>query len=244
MMDFFHTGRKLFFTSSVYDMYLSAKAERCSGSIHSHVSAAYDSNLFPAHDRRFGIFAESLHQVASCQIFIGGKYTVGIFSGNSHEFGKSCSGTDKYCGKSFFRKKFVNSYRFSNNNVCLNSNSQRFYVLDFLLNHILLGKTELGNTINQNTAGLMKSFKNSNLITHFCKITRTGKACRAGSYNGNFFPFFLFCAFRLNVIFCCPVGYKTFQLTDGDRLSLNSPDTFSLTLAFLRAYTAAHRGKG
>ena len=243
MVHFFHTGRKLFFTSSVNNMNLGPETKRCSCRIHSYVSAADYRYLFAAHDRRLGILAECLHQVASCQIFICREHTVRIFSGDSHKLGKPCAGADEYSRKAFFCHKLIDGYGFSHNYIGFNCNTQRFYVFNFLLHYGFLGKTEFRDSVYKNAAGLMQRFKNGNLIAHLCQISRTGQSCRAGTDNSNLLALFLLCAFRFDVVFPCPVGYVTLQLTDGNRLPFNASDTFSFTLAFLRAYTAAYGRK-
>ena len=70
MMYFFHSGRKFFFTSSIYNMNLCAKSQCCSCSIHCNVTTTNDSYLLATHNRCIGIFIECFHQVASCQVLI------------------------------------------------------------------------------------------------------------------------------------------------------------------------------
>ena len=60
-----------------------------------HVSAADNRNLLAAHNRRIRILVKRLHQVASCQILVCGKYTVGLLAWNPHKFRKPCTGADK-----------------------------------------------------------------------------------------------------------------------------------------------------
>ena len=107
MMHFFYSGWELLLASAVHNMHLCAKTQRRSCSIHSYVAASHDSHLFPSHNRRTGILVKSFHQIASGQIFIGGKYAVCLLSRYSHKFGKSRAGTDKDGGKPLFIQKLV-----------------------------------------------------------------------------------------------------------------------------------------
>lgn len=121
-----------------------------------------------------GIFIESLHQIASGKVFVCGEYTVGIFTGNTHEFGKSGAGTDEYGFKAFVLNKFINGNGFADYHVGFNLNAEGTYIFDFLGNDCLFGKTEFGNTVNQNAACFVQGFKNRYIITHLCQISGTG----------------------------------------------------------------------
>ena len=244
MMNLLHTGGKLFFASSVYDMYLSAKAKSGSCRIHGHVSAADHCNLLSAHDRGIGILTEGLHQIASGQVFVGGEYAVGVLTGDSHEFGKSCAGADKYGGKTFLIQKLIDGNGFSHNHISLDFNAQRLHVFNFLLHYGFLGKTEFRNTINQHAAGLMKRLKNGHIIAHFGEISRAGKTCRSGTDYGYLFTLLFRSAFRLNAVFSGPVSHIALQLSNGNGLSLDASDALSFALALLRADAAADGRQG
>ena len=241
MVHFLHTGRKFFLASSVYDMYFSAETQGSPRGVHRHVSAAYHGHLLSAHDGRIGILAEGLHQIASGQIFIGGKYAVGIFPGDAHELGKARAGTDEYGRKALFLQKLVDGNGFAHDHVGFNLHAKGLHVFNFLLHHGFLGKTELGNPVNQHAAGLVKGLKNSHVIAHFSKIPRAGKARGAGTDHSHFLSLLFRGSFRFDPVFPRPVGHKALQLADGNGLALNASDTFSLALAFLRADAAADR---
>ena len=244
MMHFLHTGGKLLLASSVYDMHLSAQTQSRSCRIHGHVSAADHSDLLTAHDGGIGILAEGLHQVASGQIFVGGKYAVCILTGNSHELGKSCAGADEHGGKSFLIQELVDGDGFAHDHVGLDLHAKRLHVFNFLLHNGFLGKTEFRNTINQHAAGLVKGLKNGHVVAHLRQIARAGKACRAGTDHGYLLAFLFRGAFRLDAVLSGPVSHKTLQLTDGNGLALDASDTFSFALALLRADAAADSRKG
>ena len=71
MMYFLRPGRQLLLASSVYDMYLGSQTQRRPGRIHGNVSSSDYHYLLSYHQRCVIVIAERLHQVASCQIFIG-----------------------------------------------------------------------------------------------------------------------------------------------------------------------------
>ena len=89
----------------------------------------------------------------------------------------------------------------------------------------------------------MQCLKDRYVISHLCEISRTGKACRAGTDHCNLFSLLLRSALGLNAIFSRPVSHKTLQLTDGNGITLDAADTLSFALALLRAHTSADCGK-
>ena len=85
----------------------------------------------------------------------------------------------------------------------------------------------------------MKCLEDSNVVTQLCQVACAGQACRAGTNHSNLLAILLFCCFRNKAVLSGPVSHETLQLTDGDRLTLDAADALTLTLALLRAYTAA-----
>ena len=128
-------------------MYLCAQTKCGSGSVHGYVSAAYYGYLFAQEDRCVIIVSECLHQVASGQVFICGEYAVGIFTGDSHELGKSCAGADKYGLKALFVHQLVNGYGLSDDHVCLDLNAQLLYIFNLRTNDSGLWQTEFRDTV-------------------------------------------------------------------------------------------------
>src|SRR5699024_5624888 len=88
MVNFFSSGRKFFFASSVYDMYLCTQTQSCCGSVHSNVSAAYYHNSLSCLDRCIVILTESSHQIASCKVFVCREDSIAYFPRNSHKHTK------------------------------------------------------------------------------------------------------------------------------------------------------------
>ena len=173
-MNLFHSGRQLFLTSAIDNMNLRSQTQRCSGRVHCHVAAAYYRHLPAVHNGCAGILVKSFHQIASGQILIGGKYTVGILSRNSHELRQTGSRTDKHGFKPFLLNQLVNRYRFPHHYIGLYLHPKSFHIFDFFCHHVLLRKTEFRNSINQHASRLMQRFKNSHFISHLSQISGTG----------------------------------------------------------------------
>ena len=242
-MNFLHPGRQLLLTAAVDNMHFCSQAQCRPGSIHGHIAASYHSHLSALHNRRLRTTLKSFHQIASGQILIGRKDTVCVLSGNPHKLRQTCTGTDEHGVKTLLLNQFVNGNGFSHYHIGLYLNSQRFHILNLRCHHFLLGKTELRNTVNQHAPGLVKRFKNSHIISHFCQISGTGQSGRTGTYDRNAPALFLGCACGLDPLFPGPVGHKTLQFADGDRISLDPPDAFAFTLGLLGTYTATDRRK-
>jgi len=176
VMNFLCSCRKLCLTSSVYDMYLSAKSQSCSCSIHSNVTTADNCNFLACRDRCIVRIIECFHEVASCQVLVCREYAACILTRDTHEHRKTCTGTDEYSLKSLIFDQLIDRCGFTDNNVCLEFNAKLFNFLDLFLNDFLFRKTELRNTVNKNTAQFMKSLEYSHIVTSFCKVTCTGKS--------------------------------------------------------------------
>ena len=218
-------------------MYLSTKTKSSSCSIHSYVTTADNNNFLSGYDRCVVVIAESFHQVTSCQVFICGEDTVGYFTRDTHEHRQTRTGSDKYCFEPFIFHQFIYSSGFTDDNVGVDLNTERFYIFNFCFYNFIFWQTEFRNTVNQNTTSLMQCFKDSYIVTKFCQISCTGQTGRTGTDNCNFMTVFLCRSFRFDTVFFGPVSYKTLQFTDGYRFAFDTTDTFSFTLCFLWTYT-------
>ena len=167
MMYFLCTGRKLGFTSSVDDMHLGTQTKGTSGRIHGYVSAADHNHLLSSEDGCILVF-KGFHQIVSGQVLVCGKYTQCLFTGDTHESGKTCTGTDKYRLKALVLHQFVNGNRLSDDHVGFDLYSKALYIFHFLGYNLILGKTEFRNTVNQNTAGFVQCLKYGHIIAHPC----------------------------------------------------------------------------
>ena len=224
-------------------MHLCAKTQGCSRRIHRHVSAADNRNLLTLHDRRVGVFVKRLHQIASGQILVRREYAICILPGDSHEFRKSGTGTDKYGIKAFLADQLIDSDRFADDNVRLNLHAQCLYIFNFLGNNRLLRKTELRYSIDQNTARLMQRLENRHIISELRQISGTGQTRRAGTDDSNLLSVLLLRTLGLDAVLSRPVSDESLQLSDRDRIALDAADALTLTLALLRADTSADSGK-
>ena len=241
MADLLFSGRKLLFTSSVYDMRFRAKAKRCSRGIHCDIATADNDGFLCPHDRRSRIVPVRVHEVGSCQILIGGEDAERLLTWNIHESGQSRAGADKDSIEALFLQKVINRSRTADNNVRLDFDAKRFYVLDFLGDNSFLGKTEFGNAVDKDAAGFMQRLKNCHTVPELCKITSAGKSGRTGADDSNFLPVRPGAVYRADTELFRLVSGITLELADGNRLSLDAADTLSLALRFLRADTAADR---
>ena len=243
-MNLLHTGGKLFLGTAVYDMYLSAEAEGCTGRVHSHVSAADDCHLVALRDRGIVIFIKGLHQVISGQILVGGEYAAGGLARDSHELRKSRAGTDEYGVKAFLLHQLVDGDGLSYDHVGLNLHAQRFHILHLGKHDAVLGKTELRNAVYQHAACLVQSLEDGHVIAQLRQIAGTGQTCGAGTDDGYLLAVLLRGSRRLDALLSRPVGHETLQLSDGNRLALDAADAASLALALLGTYTSADSRKG
>ena len=90
----------------------------------------------------------------------------------------------------------------------------------------------------------MERLEDRHVISHSGKVARTGQSRGAGADHGYLFAQLFLCSFGGNSVLPCPVRSKTLQLADGNRFALNTPDTFALALALLRADTSADCRQG
>ena len=224
-------------------MYLCAKTKCSSCSVHSNVTTTNNSNLLAMCDRSIIILTECFHKVVTCQVLVSGEYTVSLLTRDSHEHWKSGTGSDKYSLKSLIFKKLVDCYGFTNDNVGLNLNTQRFYVLNLCCNYFVFWKTEFRNTINKNSTSFVKCLEDCYIVTHLCKISGAGKSGRTGTDHCNFMSVLLCSRNWFDTILLRPVSNETLQFTNGNSFPFQTADTFTLALCLLRTYTSANSRK-
>ena len=128
-------------------MDLRTETERGSRCVHRYVSATDNSNLLSCSDRGIVVIAERLHQVASCEVLIRGKYAVCVLTRDSHESRKSGTGTDEDCLVALLVHQLIHRYRLTDNYVCLNINTELLHVLDLRLYDTLFRETEFRDTV-------------------------------------------------------------------------------------------------
>ena len=128
-------------------MDLRTETERCSRCIHRYVSAADNSNLLSCCDRSIVVVSECLHQIASCEVLIRGKYAVRVLARDSHESRKTGTGTDEDSLVTLFIHQLIHRYRLADNYVCLDINAELLHILDLRLYNALFRETELRDTV-------------------------------------------------------------------------------------------------
>ena len=225
-------------------MYLSAQTKCGPCRVHSHVSAAYDSNLLACHDGGVIRIIEGLHQIAPGQVLIGGEYAVGCLSRDSHEHRKSGAGTDEDCLEAFLFHQLVNGSRLADHYIGLKLHAQLFNFFNLFLHYLLFGKTEFRDPVDQYAAQFMKSLKNRHLIAKLRQVSGAGKTGRAGTDDSHLVAIALFSLLRFDIVLQGVIRNKTLQFSDGNRLAFDPADTFALALGFLGADTSADRRQG
>ena len=243
MSDLFLSCRKLLLTAAVHNMCLRTKSKGRAGSIHGYVSAADNHALLRTHDRCAGLLGIGSHQIGTGQELIGREYAESLLTRNVHEAGKSCTRADKDSIKAFLVHQILNRGGVSDNTVGLDGNTESLYILDFLGNNTLLRKTELRNSIDKYAAGLVKRLKNANLIAKLCQISCAGKTGRACSDHSNLLPVRYRVVLRTNAKLLGGICRISFQLADGNCLTLDSADALCFALTLLRADTSADSRK-
>ena len=119
-------------------------------------------------------------------------------------------------------------------------NAARFERINFLC-YDLLGKTELGNTVDKYAAGGVKCLVNGDFVAALRKITCAGKAGRTGPNDGNSVSVALGFYGLFGAEGVVPIGNETLKTTDANALALDSSYTLRFALCFLRTNSAAYR---
>ena len=219
-------------------MYLCAETKCGSRSIHRYVTTTDDNDLLTNLDRGIGILTICLHKVITCQELICGVNTVCRLARNVHETRKSCTGTDKYGIEALFCEEVIDGQGTTDDDVRIDLYTELLYVLDLRLYDTILRKTELRDTIYENAAWLMECLEDGYIITHLCEITCTGQSGRTGTDHGYLLPIRCTRLRSYIVMLSRPVSDITLELTDGDRLTLDTTYALTLALCLLRADTS------
>ena len=236
MMHFFLSGGKFNLCTTINDGSISPETQSSTGGIHRYVSATDHTNAPSCMDRSAIIVAERFHKIVSGKKFVGRKDSVQVFSRNTHEFGKSCSGADEYSLEALIVHKGIDGDGSAYDNIGFNPDTKGPYFVDFMLENLLLGKAELRNTIFEHSAGFMKSFKDGDIVSRFGEVAGTGKSRRAGTDDGNFTFASVSRRVGLRSIFsgagrllrrCIrkrPVGNEPLEFADGNGLTFDAED--------------------
>ena len=159
------------------------------------------------------------------------------------ELRQTCARADEH-GLIAVCKQLVNGLALADDGIVYDLNAHCLEVLDLGSND-LFGQTELGDTVNQNAAGLVECFKDGDVVAHLTQITCAGEAGRAGADDRDavtvgFGGLDLVLYFLVHVV----VGDKALEAADADALALNAANALTLALFLLRANTAADSRQG
>ena len=184
MLNFFLTGRKLFFASSVNNINLFCAKTLCTTSgIHCNITAADNCNLLCVHNRSCAVILISLHKVCSCEELICRVNTAKVLTGDIHKSRQTCTGTDDDSLKALLKQLvYLDGTTYYDVGVNLNAHSNKVI---YLVLYDGLRQSELRDTVNQNAACKVESLKYGHIITQLCKVAcacQTGGSCADYSY--------------------------------------------------------------
>ena len=202
------------------------------------IAAAHNRNFFADLDGGFAARLVGLHQVDTGQELVGGVNAAEVLAGDVHEHRKTCAGADEHGLEAVLAHQLVDGHDAADDHVRFDLDTEGLQTVDFLL-HDGLGKSELGDAVDQHAAGEVERFKNGDIVALLGKVTRAGETAGAGTDDSYLFAVLLCCRCGFDTVFSCPVCNETLQFTDGDGIPLETADTFSFTLALLWADTSA-----
>ena len=161
------------------------------------------------------------------------------------ELGQAGAGADVNGLVAEIVKQLVDGHSLADNGVGNDLNAHLLEVFDLDSNDLVLGQTELGNTVDQNAAGLVEGLVNGDVIAHLAQIARAGEAGGAGADDGDLVAVGLGRDYLgLIGLGHMVVGNEALETADADGLALDAADALGLALLLLRTYTAADRGQG
>ena len=244
VLHFFLTCRQFCHAAAVDDVHVLRAETLCgSRSVHGHVTAADDRHVFRVLDRRSGIIAVSLHQVAAGEEFVCGVHTLQVLARDVHKAGKTCTRADKHGLVAVLVLQLFNRQDTTDNHIGLHLDAERLEVIDFLL-HDGLRQTKLRDAVHEHAACKVQRFVNRHVVAQLCEVARAGKTRRAGTDNGNFVAVLRRGDGGNGSVCVVPVGNKTLQTADADRFALNAAHALAFALRLLRADTAADSRQG
>ena len=234
------TGRQFFHAAAVDDVHVSAQTLGAARSVHGDVAAADDGDFLALkrHDGRVGAVLISLHQVDTGQELVGRVNAAEVLTGDVHEHRKTRTGADEHGLEAVLAHQLVDGHDAADDHVRLDLDTEGLQAVDFLL-HDGLGKSELGDAVDQHAAGKVERFKNGDIVALLGKVARAGEAAGAGADDRD-----LVAVGRFLHVCIVPVGDKALEAADADRLALDAADALRFALRLLRADAAADGGQG
>jgi len=244
VLHLFLTGGQLSHAAAVDDVHgLGTQTQGAAGSVHSHVAAAHNGDLFAGADGGLAGGQISLHQVGAGQKLVGRVDALQALAGDAHEAGQTGTGAYEHGLVAVLVHQLVDGEHLANDHIALKINAHLLQAVDLLL-HDGLGQTELRDAVHQHAAGHMQGLVNGDLIAKLCQIACGGQAGRACADDGHLVAVpFGHDGGGVHIL-TVPVGNKALQAADAHRLVLDAAGALALALALLRAYTAADSGQG
>ena len=245
MLDLFVTGRQFFHAAAVDDVHVSAQTLGAARSVHGDVAAADDGDFLALkrHDGRVGAVLISLHQVDTGQELVGGVNAAEVLAGDVHEHRKTCAGADEHGLEAVLAHQLVDGHDAADDHVRFDLDTEGLQTVDFLL-HDGLGKSELGDAVDQHAAGEVERFKNGDIVALLGKVTRAGETAGAGTDDRDLVAVGRGLGGRFLHICIVPVGDKALEAADADGLALDAAHALRFALRLLRADAAADGGQG
>ena len=244
MLDLFLTCGKLVLAAAVGDVnMLRAQALRHARGVHRHVARADDADVVEVLDGGVVIVAVGLHEVDAGEKLIGGIHAQQILAGDVQELRQTSAGADEH-GLIPVGEKLIHGLGLADDGVVDDLDAHGLEVV-YLGRDYLLRQTELRDTVDQNTAGLMERLVHRDVIAHSSEVARTAQARRAGADDRDAVPVG---GWRLHggldALVHMVVGNKTLQTADGHTLALDAAHALGFALLLLRADTAGNGGEG
>ena len=160
-----------------------------------------------------------------------------------HEHRKTRAGADEHGLEAVLAHQLVDGHDAADDHVRLDLDAEGLQAVDFLL-HDGLGKSELGDAVDQHAAGEVERFKNGDIVALLGKVARAGEAAGAGTNDRDLVAVGRGLGGRFLHVCIVPVGDKTLEAADADGLALDAADALRFALRLLRADAAADGGQG
>ena len=237
------TRREFSFSTSVHDVHFSTQTQCGAGRIHCHVATSYHAHLAPRVNRGQVIVPVCAHKIVAGEEFVGREYAAKVLSRYAHKLRESGTRSYEHGLEAHLIHERIYGHRAPHDDIGLDFDSQLKHILDFVLEHFFLGKTELRYAVFQNAASLVQRFENGDVIAPFGEVSRTGKAGRAGTdyrHLGCTWSHLCLrgrCKLRIGTAI---ISNEALELSYSHRLGLDSEYATAFALGFLRAYAAAN----
>ena len=222
MVNLLDTRGQLDLRTAIDDRCLSTQTLCRTHRVHCHVTATDNHRTTTCIDRCVVLSVVGVHQVRARQELIGRNHTIQILALDAHKARQTRTRADKHRIIALLIEQRIDRNGATRDGIGLEHNAQTTQRVDLTCHDTLLGQTELGNTINQHTAHLVQSLENTHFVAQFGQVARTSQTRRTTTDDRHTMTVRLGALLVLTTIFDLPVAYETFELADGNRLTLNT----------------------